>query len=287
MTEYTRNPETGNSSEGISNEVIEVAFRVNDEFESRYDRNPENQLRAKEVIQLLSSETRICFFQKQKPDEKNNRQKHKIIIPIGNERAVEAILLFRIDKPDVVTELYSYQINKFKEISYFSEPKKHSIKRYCRFLFIDLEQKAGTNTDVFKELFRSVEALDIPVVDINKEKDKQIWHNYIMAMRKLIKQKEQVWKIEKVSHSYTEKRDANAERANYIDIFISEKQLTEQLLKDIERLFKPDELEDYGVSDEKVFIEFKNFRILSQPELNQLKEISEGLFYDLSALYLR
>ncbi len=52
---------------------------------------------------------------------------------------------------------------------------------------------------------------------------------------------------------------------------------------DIESLFNPDELEDYGVSEEKAFIEFKNYRELSPEELNQLKELGEELFYELSA----
>jgi hypothetical protein len=73
--------------------------------------------------------------------------------------------------------------------------------------------------------------------------------------------KEQVWKIQKISQPYSEKRDEDAERANYIDIYINEKELIDQLIEDIEGLFNPDELEDYGVSDEKAFIEFKNYRV--------------------------
>jgi hypothetical protein len=88
---------------------------------------------------------------------------------------------------------------------------------------VPLDRKAGTNAENFKELYKAVEACEIPVVDINKEKDKQIWHNYVVAMKKLMKQKEQVWKIQKISQPYSEKRDEDAERANYIDIYINEK----------------------------------------------------------------
>lgn len=280
--EFKRRPETGNIFEGTTDQAIQVPLRIKDDFISRHNRNPENKLSAEEVMQMLAAEARVCFFQKQKPEERNNRQKHKIVIPIGKERAIELMVLFRIDKPDVITELYSYQVNKHKEISLFNEPTKHTIRRNCRFQFIDLEQKAGTNSDSFKELFRSVESLDIPVVDINKEKDKQIWHNYVVAMKKLVKQKEQVWKIQKISQPYSEKQDEDSERANYIDIHINEKELIGGLIADIEGLFNPDELEDYGVSEEKAFIEFNSYRDLSQIELNQLKEIGEELFYELS-----
>lgn len=282
MEEFTRKPESKNIFEGTSEEPIEVVLRVIDDFENRYNRNSENNLRADQVIQLLTSENRLCFFQKQKSEDQGNRQKHKIIIPLGNERAIETIVLFRIDKPDVVTELYSYQIKKFKEISFFNEPKKHSIKRFCKFEFVDLSTKGGTNSEKFKELFRSIEDLEIPVIDINKEKDKQIWHNYVVAMKKLVKQKEQVWKIQKISQPYFEKRDEDIERSNYIDIYINEKELINQLLEDIEGLFNPDDLEDYGANNEKAFIEFKNYRELSQEELVRLKELGEELFYELS-----
>jgi superfamily I DNA and/or RNA helicase len=283
MPEFTRRPETANIFEGTSDEAIEVTLRIVDDFENRFNRNPENKLRAAQVVQLLTSETRVCFFQKQKADDQNNKSRHKIIIPLGNERAIEALVGLWIDKVDTFTELYSYRVGKFKEISSFNEPTKNTIRRNCKFQFVSLDRKAGTNAENFKELYKAVEACEIPVVDINKEKDKQIWHNYVVAMKKLVKQKEQVWKIQKISQPYSEKRDEDAERANYIDIYINEKELIDQLIEDIEGLFNPNELEDYEVSDEKAFIEFKNYRELSPEELNQLKELGEELFYELSA----
>lgn len=283
MTDFIRKPEIGNIFEGTSDEAIEVTLRIVDDFENRFNRNPENKLRANQVVQLLTSETRVCFFQKQKADDQNNKSRHKIIIPLGNERAIEASVVLWIDKVNIFTDLYSYRVGKFKEISFFNEPIKHTIRRNCKIQFVDLENKAGTNAENFKELYSLIEASQIPAVDINKEKDKQIWHNYVIAMKKLVKQKEQVWKILKTSQPYIEKRDEDAERANYIDIYINEKELINQLIEEIEVLFNPNELEDYGVSDEKVFIEFKNYRELSTEELNLLKEIGEELFYEISS----
>lgn len=282
MKEFTRRPETANIFESTSDEAIEVTLRIVDDFENRFNRNPENKLRAAQVVQLLSSETRVCFFQKQTPDKKSGKSRHKIIIPIGNERAIEGIVGLKDDIVDTFTTLFSYRILKFKEASFFNEPTKHTIKRNCKIQFEHITGEAGTNAENFKELYKAVEACEIPVVDINKEKDKQIWHNYVVAMKKLVKQKEQVWKIHRISQPYSEKRDEDAERANYIDIYINEQELKDQLIDDIEGLFNPDELEDYGVSNEKAFIEFKNYRELSPEELNQLKELGEELFYELS-----
>jgi len=282
MAEFNRRPETNNIFEGTSDEVIEVVLKVKDDFNDRYNRNPENKLRAEQVRELLLSENRICYFQKQKADDKNNRSRHKIIIPIGNERALEFVASLWTDKIDTFTELYSYRVAKFKEVGFFNEPTKNTTIRNCKFRFTEIEKKDGTNTNSFKELYSAVESSEIPLVDINKEKDRQIWEKYVVALKKLVKQKEQVWKIQNIKMPYAEARQGEAERANYIDIYINETELREQLEKDILGLFNESELEDYGVSENKAFVEFKNYRELGQEELNQLKELGDELFYEIS-----
>lgn len=283
MEEFTRKPDKGNIFEGTSDKAVEITLKIKHDFHNRFNNNSENNHRAEQIIQLLSSESRVCFFQKQKADELNNKSRHKIIIPIGNERAIETIVVLWVDKPDTFTELFSYGLLKAKEISFFNEPTKNTVRRSCKFQFVDIDQKDGTNSEDFKELYKAVEACEIPIVDINKEKDKRIWHNYLVAMKKLVRKKEQVWKIQKISRGYSEKRDEDIERANYIDIYINEKELIDQLISDIEGLFNPKELEDYGVSNEKVFVEFNNYRELSHEELNRLQELGAELFYEVSA----
>lgn len=282
MAEFNRRPETKSLFEGTSDEVIEVVLKVKDDFNDRYNRNPENKLRAEQVRELLLNENRVCYFQKQKADDKNNRSRHKIIIPIGNERAIETIVGLSVAKIDTFTELYSYFIYKIKEVSFFNEPTKNTTQRNCLFRFADVDQKDGTSANNFKELYKAVEASEIPLVDINKDKDRQIWEKYVVALKKLVKQKEQVWKIQNIKMPYAETRQGETERANYIDIFINETELREQLENDILELFNENELEDYGVSENKAFIEFKNYRELGQEELNQLKELGDELFYELS-----
>ena len=282
MAEFNRRPETNNIFEGTSDEVIEVVLKIKDDFNDRYNRNPENKLRAEQLREILLSENRICYFQKQKADDQNNRSRHKIIIPVGNERAVEFVASLWTDKIDIFTELYSYRVAKFKEIGFFNEPTKNTTIRNCKFRFADINQKDGTNANSFKDLYSTIESSEIPLIDINKEKDKKIWQSYVDALKKLVKQKEQVWKIQNIKMPYAEARQGEAERANYIDIFINETELREQLEKDILGLFNESELEDYGVSENKAFIEFKNYRELGQEELNQLKELGDELFYEIS-----
>ncbi|MCZ2249296.1 MAG: AAA family ATPase [Bacteroidia bacterium] len=282
MAEFNRRPETNNIFEGTYDEVIEVVLKIKDDFNDRYNRNPENKLRAEQLREILLSENRICYFQKQKADDQNNRSRHKIIIPVGNERAVEFVASLWTDKIDIFTELYSYRVAKFKEIGFFNEPTKNTTIRNCKFRFADINQIDGTNANSFKDLYSTIESSEIPLIDINKEKDKKIWQSYVDALKKLVKQKEQVWKIQNIKMPYAEARQGEAERANYIDIFINETELREQLEKDILGLFNESELEDYGVSENKAFIEFKNYRELGQEELNQLKELGDELFYEIS-----
>ena len=151
MAEFTRKPESGNIFEGTSEEAIDVCLRIIDDFENHYNRNTENKLKAEQAKQLISKESRVCFFQKQKADDKNNLSKHKIIIPIENERAIEAIVGLKVDKIDTFTDLYSYRVLKLKEVSFFNEPTKNTIRRNCKFQFEDLNHKAGKKAENFKE----------------------------------------------------------------------------------------------------------------------------------------
>lgn len=281
MSEFTRQPIATNIFEG-SNDPVEIVLRVHSEFITRYNNNNENKFKAEQIIERLTSSQIECFFQKQKPDEKTGRSNHKLIIPLGNEIAIEAIVFLWADKVDTFTELFAYRVTKFKETPFLNEPKKNTIKSYCSFKFLKYEDKGGTNSEKFKILYSTVEKGEIPVVDINKEKDKQIWHQYVVALKKLIKQKEQVWKIKKVSPIYFEVREGDQSRAAYIDIFINEDDLMRQMEEDITELFDEKELEDYGVSDDKAFIEFKNYRQLNAEELSKLKLLGEELFYELS-----
>lgn len=282
MVEFNRTPKTNNNFEGTSEEAIEIVLKVKDDFNDRYNRNPENKLRAEQVRELLLSENKICYFQKQKADDRNNRSRHKIIVPIGNEKAIEFVASLWTDKIDTFTELYSYRVAKFKEVGFFNAPTKNTTIRNCKFRFAEIEKKGGTNANSFKELYSAVESSEIPLININKEKDKKIWQSYVDALKKLVKQKEQVWKIQNITMPYAEARQGEAERANYIDIYIDETELREQLKNDILGLFNESELKDYGVSENKAFIEFKNYRELGQKELNQLKELGDELFYEIS-----
>ena len=289
MTEFTRSF-TPSNFEGISDEVVEIVLKFKDDFAGTWERNENNTLKFEQVKRILTSKPIYCFFQKQKIYEKTNRfgqvesiPNHKIIIPIGDERAIEMKVSLWKDKTNSFfnSEVYSYSVGKSKEIPFFIEPTKETHKCNCSFRIVKQTDKDGTQSALFQNLCLTIENLNIPTVDINKEKDKEIWKNYVVALKKLVKQKEQVWKIQKISKPYTEKSNNN-ERATFIDIFISEKDLIQQFEREIEDYFNINELEDYGVSEDRAFIEFNNYRELSQEEKDKIANLAAEYFYDIS-----
>lgn len=263
----------------VDNSPLEIVLKFKDDFEGTWERNDNNTLRFGQVKQLLA-QSRICYFQKQKPDERNNRPRHKIYIPIDDEKAIELSVSLSEVKDSFPT-LYFYFAGKSKEIVFIQPPKKDVYSANCRFHISSLNHKDGTNSYRFIELCKSVESLNIPTIDINKEKDRKIWDNYVNALKKLVKQKENVWKIQKVSQAYTENNNGG-ERATYVDITISEDDLNKKFEEEIEELFSQSELNDYAVNRNTAFIEFDTYRILSQDEISQLKAIASEYFFALS-----
>lgn len=282
MEDFSRNPETKNNFEDNLVDIIEITLKIKDDFESTYNKHSENKYRFDQIKKMLSSESRVCYFQKKSIGNDKYSSSHKILIPIDTDKAIEALIIFKSEKVDVFTELYYYQVNKLKEVNFINEPIKHTVKRNCIFNITEIKKSGGSNKELFKELYKSIESLDIPTVDINKEKDKQIWSSYVIALKKLVKQKEQVWKIQNIKTPYSEKREGDSERSNYVDIFINEKDMMNQFEKSIVKLFNPKELDDYGVSENKAFIEFNNIKELNSVELNQLRTLGEEYFYELT-----
>jgi superfamily I DNA and/or RNA helicase len=289
MSDFTRNYTPANL-EGTTDEAVKIVLKFKDDYAGTWERNTNNTLKFEQVKRILTSDPRVCFFQKQKSFDKINKfgeqesvPQHKVIVPIGDEKAIEFGVSLWKDRTNAMfnNEIYSYSVRKCKEVALFVEPTKDTHKSKCSFEIANQSDKTGTNSTIFQNLCITIEGLNIPTVDINKEKDKEIWKNYVVALKKLVKQKEQIWKIQKISKPYTEKVNGN-ERATFIDIFISEKDLIQQFEREIEDYFNVDELEDYGVSEDRAFIEFNNYRELSQEEKDKITNLAAEYFYDIS-----
>lgn len=263
---------------------MEIILKFKDDFEGTWDRNDNNTLRFGQVKQLLT-QPRICYFQKIKTYERtdnygitHNNSVHKILIPIEEEKAIEFQCSICEESINQFDKLYSYFVKKGKEVVFVVAPNKDVEQCNCYYKFYSNETRGAGKR--FTDFYMKVDALNIPTVDINKEKDKQIWDNYVKALKKLVKQKENVWKIQKVSQAYTD--NIRGERATCVDITISEDDLNKKFEEDIEELFSQSELNDYAVNRNAAFIEFDTYRILSQDEISQLNAIASEYFFALT-----
>ena len=276
--EFTRNFSSINFEE--TERVTEIILKFREDYKTTWEKSPDKTFSFEQLIDFLTSKEHTCYFQKQKKVDGNDKSLHKIIIPIGNNRAIEfGVRLWRDKKDDrdpFSGEMCSYSIGIGKEINFFNEPYKETIKKTCRFYIGTLYQKIEID-----DLYKTIELLDIPTIDINKDKDREIWNKYVEALKRLVKEKEIVWKIDKVSNPYQDKTNNTNERATYIEIGISEKDLTQQFQADIENSFSKEELEDYEVSAKKAFIEFNSYRELSEEEKEDINSIAAEYFYEL------
>ena len=279
MTDFTRDFSPINFEE--REDSIEIVLKFEEDYADKWERNSNNTFSFDELKNFLTSKEHTCYFQKQKKVEGNNKSLHKIIIPVGNNRAIEFGVRLWDDTIDTFSRIYSYSVGRSNEITFFNKPNNHTIERTCSFYCTELYEKIEKDDTAFRKLYSEVESLGIPVVNINKEKDKAIWGKYVEALKRLVKEKELVWKINKIGNSYIDKANNVDKRATYIDISIDEKDLTRQFEAEIENNFSQEELEDYAVSVNKAFIEFKNYRELSEEEKENINSIANEYFYEL------
>lgn len=260
--------------------TIDVYLRFHDDIEDRWDNNANNTIRFAALKSFLTSAPRMCYFQKAKSDVKTNRSHHSLFIKVNEERAV----VFRVSlgqrRVDDFTTLYYYFVSKSKEVPFIKVPDndKEVYAVECNIHAVNYSQPEGSTSQDFQQLYRRVESLNLPAIELNKEKDKSIWKSYVTALKKLVKEKEQVWKIKNISKPYQEDY-VGEERPSYIDIYINEKEMSRAFEKELEKFFS-NELADYGVNDENGFIEFSSFRELSQTERDNLESLALEYFYE-------
>lgn len=284
MSDFSRTP-GGNELFVNSNEsTLDLILRFREDFAIYFDKNPDNDIKFNQLMEAFRKEPYLCYFQKQKvfqsrdkiTGKTTNLSNHKIIIPFEAEMAFEGIL---IPADDGV----SYRVHSLKQVFYISAPQKDTIPQKCNIKFQGMKSwdSISINSEAFRLLLQNIEQLNIPTIDLNKERDRSIWKNYVVALKRITKRKEKVWKIKKVDPVKYEVR-GNEVRAPYINIYIDENQLANEFKEEVLELFNEEELEDYAFGDERVSIEFKNFRRLSQSELEKLTESGAELFYELA-----
>lgn len=266
----------------VADGSTDVYLAFKEDFESKWAGNPDNPFPFKKAISLLTQPERTCYFQKQQKDEKNGKERHKIFVPINDESALELRVALNVNRIDTFTNKFYYFVGKCRIVPFFQAPKKDTYTAVCSFHVLKPGERGGTNSQQFIDLVQSIEAMEVAKTDLNKDKDREIWKNYVIALKQLVREKEQIWKIKKISKPYTETINNSDDRATFVDIYISEKELANQFEKEILGYFNPNEIEDYGVSEDDAFIEFNSFREMSESEKEKLSELICEYFYEIS-----
>lgn len=289
MSEFVRNPAHSASFEE-SSEPLNVNIRIKqDDYAHYYNLSNTDGPRFNQIQEFLTSKTHLCYFQRQKEFENKNKttgrvsiiSNYKIIVPFDSERAIEMIVGVYLQ------DGYSFKLNKTSHIRivpFFGAPKKDFKQRTSNLIIRDLNDYNNfISEEKFKSFVSELNSLNLPVVDVNKEVDRRIWGDYVAALKKLIKQKEQVWKIKRVSQPYLSAKDDKTTRDTFIDVFIDERDLKKQFETELLTVFQKSEVEDYSVNDDQAFLEFKNYRIISEADVIKIAELGAEYFYDFSA----
>lgn len=258
--------------------ATEIFLKINDNFFEKYKNNQYNTLSLIALKNVLNA-PRTCYFQKYPRTEKGSR--HRILIPFSAERALELIVFLASEKIDDFTQKYFYRVQNAKEISMINPPKNDTVVSFVVFHLLAFSDKNGSDKMEFKNLYKSIEENQIPQADVQKEKDIAIWNRYVLALKKLVKEKEQIWRVIDVSKPYYLNRQDSDEREGFIDISIDEEELLRNLERSFKTLFSKDDIEEYSFDQKRVFIEFGKYTILDDDMLSRMKTMAQELFYDI------
>ncbi|WES98282.1 AAA domain-containing protein [Chryseobacterium arthrosphaerae] len=267
-----------NKLNGITPKAIEIFLKINDVFFERFTNNKENTLSQKELEEILQVQRRT-YFQKYPPSDRGSR--HRILIPFSKSRAMELIVFLDRINVDAFTDKYFYRVQKGKEVSFFNAPTKETVFQNSVFKIINSSAKDGSQEKEFQQLYNLIEACSVPIADTNKEKDIKIWKNYVVALKQLVKEKEQIWKVTNVNKPYYVNKANTDERESHIEIFIDEKALLRGLEKSFKALFDKSEISEYSFEESRVFVEFSKYTVLDEDKINRMKRLAQEIFYDL------
>lgn len=250
------------------NPPLRIALKFSDKFKENWNRN-NREIRFENLKELVTREPHYCHFQRARGGERQEQAPHKILIPIGEGRAIEMLCLLGSYKHSSSFYIYIwryYFVFSAKVISSYIPPKKDSIQKVCEFVIHpELSHSKG-----LRWLSEEIDELNIPTVDINKEKDKKIWDNYVNALEKLVSQKEVVWSIEEIGKPY--------DRQSSVDIVISEDYIEKKFKKSIAERY-PNKTPSLEIEGDHATLRFERFRELADEEKSEIETIAaESLF---------
>ncbi len=263
----------------FGDKVCPISLLFHPDTPKKWDMNNKNPFPFDRLIYLICNGNKVCYFQKQETDNPEV-PRCMITIILSQDLNIEIRL-----KPDTRSIGYKQKFYFFAAKTRIAPfvPNKDCIRATCSInvgttkdnSFIELQ-------DFVMELLQKVDSLPVPKSEINLSKDKTIWYKYVEALRKLVYQREQIWKIKAIADMPFSSKELGTEDDQLLEIQIEEKDFRRQLEKVISETYSREGLVDYGVNDKTGFVEFGGERDLSQGEKENLTQMISEYFYELN-----
>ena len=273
------------STSGVNKNVVElgketcnICLKFHDKAIDIWNNNQTSPFKFDRLQELLKSGVRSnCYFQKLASN--NDSPRCTMFVILAKDCCIELRLTLNV-KQSGFKQFYCFFVPRVRVVAL--PPRMDYVKANCSFNIIDNKDNGVIpNANIYK-LMEEVEKLPFPRADVNQERDKAIWNKYVEALRKLVYQKEQIWRVKSMSEMpYYSKELAN-EDDSLLDIVIEERDLLRQFEKEIAATFDREGLIDYGVNTRSGFLEFSGERDMSKGETEKLVDMAVQYFYELT-----
>lgn len=262
----------------LGDDVCNICLNFHDKTINAWNGNTKNPFCFDKLKQLLSDGVLLnCYFQKLASNDEIPRC--TMFIVISPDCCVEVRMKLNVENKGF-QQRYCFFVPRIRVVAL--PPNKNYVKAKCTIKVLENKDSGITPNPALHRLMDEVATLSLPKVDVNQERDKEIWNKYVEALRNLVYQKEQIWRVKAMSEMpYYSKELAN-EDDSLFDIVIEEKDLLRQFEKEIAETFQREGLVDYGVNARNGFLEFSGERDMSKGEYEKLVDMADQYFYELT-----
>lgn len=259
--------------------LCNICIKFHENTPKRWNENKRNPFSFEKLLNMLSSsDQRECYFQKQ-PAHKD-RPRCTLFVIFSPDCCVKFNMGLHVEQGQGFQQLYYFFVAKTQIVAF--PPHKDCVRATCKISSIKKDDRGIIPHPNVHELFQQIEKLSLPKADVNQERDKEIWGKYVEALRKLVYQKEQIWRVKHMSEQpYYTKDQTSGEEDTMVDVQILEKDLRKLFEKELADSFDREGMIDYGVNGKTAFLEFSGERDLSRGEQEKLEEMAARYFYEL------
>lgn len=146
------------------------------------------------------------------------------------------------------------------------------------------KEAQGSCSQDFQTLYEEVQNLEVrdATLELNREKDKEIWAKYVTALKKLVQAKAVEWKIKSVEYEPAATKGNAGPKPGSVTITIDEGYSKQEFEREVRDYFGNREIEGFEIDEEKgtATIIFNSTRNLADSEREELDALANGYRYE-------